>query len=196
MRTIILPLVILAIPAAGLGQPLDPNFDRIGIYYDTAATTQEASPGLYAPIPLYVCFTHVEETSGISGWEAHVTIEPWPAIPPTYTLLGEGALNVSAAPDFVVGLATPLPAAPSIPVLEIVVTPLDETPTHFYLDGADVSSFDGLPGYAAGDDPGALTACGVTLTCWGHVPFSAMMFEHCPLPGDRGSWGGVKSLYR
>jgi hypothetical protein len=195
-------LMVLVLAAGALAQPVDPDPDMVGVYFDTDATVfcNEAPP-LYTPLNAYICFTNITASSGLSGWEAHLTIDPAPAIPPTYTL-SPGALNVSTAPDFVVGLSSPMGWAPAMAVLTITVTPLAATPTNFYLNGATVSSFGGFPGYAAGDDPGDLRSCGLAggpAAPDGPGSLCAQMFVPCPgdvTATEEGTWGNVKAMFR
>ncbi len=194
MRNIILILAITFVAGTCLAQ-MSTGPDVVGIYYDTTAfvNCMDNVP-LYAPIDLYICFTNISTTSGISGWEANVDIQPAPPIPPTFTLMGPGALNVSTAPDFVVGHAGCLPWASSMPVLSITITPLAAIPTSFYLSGADISSFGGFPGYATCADPGDLRACDIHYC--GPAGLTATMFQICGCPSEDATWGGVKNLYR
>lgn len=197
MKKLVVLMGLLILASGAMAQPIDPDPDMVGVYFDTDATVYcNAAPALYTPLNVYLCFTNITATSGISGWEAHVDITPPPAIPVTFTLPA-GALNVSSAPDFVVGLSAPMDWMPAIPVLTMTITPLAALETQFWLSGAEVGSFGGLPGYAAGDDPGDLRSCGYS---GGPTGFCAVMFRDCAdsgvLPSEEETWGSVKSMFR
>jgi hypothetical protein len=190
----LLVLAVALLATSALAQ-IDPDVDMMGIYFDTGATVICGELALYTPTNIYVCITNASSAAGISGWEASVEITPPLGIPPTYTLPA-GALNVSTAPDFVVGLSTPMPWQPSIPVLTITVTALNADPVYFALDGAWVSSFGGFPGYAAGDDPGDLRSCGFSAGGPGVCAIANMGPDCGVIATEDATWGSVKTLYR
>ncbi len=196
MKNSFIALMTVALVGGALAQ-VDPDVDMMGIYFDQHANDVCSDLPLYTPTDLYICITNASSSSGISGWEASVTINPAPAIPPTYSLLGTGALNVSAAPDFIVGLATPIPWSTSISVARITVTMLTADPIFFILDRAATGSFGNFPGYAAGDDPGHLQSCGFSVGAADICAVGNMGEEDCGvLPADDDTWGGVKALFR
>jgi len=127
--------------------------DIIGIYFDQDGTINEADVAL-EPNTIYLCVLNASQGSGISGWECNVS---WTG---GYTILNwdirSNGINVSVAPDFAVGLPSPLPWQPSIVLMEIVVGSFYEGDSEFYLHPNSAPSIPGSMAYAAGSDPGIL----------------------------------------
>lgn len=182
--------------------------DGIGVYSDQAGTINcEGAPTPYTTYTLYLVAKNVSSTaSGISGWECGLIFEPATfTVPPTYTVLN-GGLNVMTAPNFQVGIATPVPYAPAISLASITI---------LYMGGSlkvgigpcTPSSFSNPtgPGYAVGDNPGDLrllypssnTPSGTPDFYW--VNYVNVTGETCPgspVAADESSWGSVKSLFK
>ena len=194
MKKLILPLVILLLSTTAFAQ-IDPDVDMMGIYFDTGANMVCANLPLYVYSSAYVCITNASAPSGVSGFEFHVDISPPPIIPPVYTLPA-GALNVMSPPNFVVGVVSPLPWMPSIPVVEISIMPIDPSPIYFTLSGVIPSSFvGGFPGYAVGNDPADLRSCGYSV---GSPDICAIANgpDCFVVSSEARTWGSVKSIFR
>ncbi len=129
------------------------NGDLLGIFFETSATTNTLTLAPYVPHDAYVILREPSDFSGVAGWEAAInlvgsgTILDWD--------LGAGALNVGEAPDFIVGLATPLPWATNVVLARFgfMVTE-DEATLLFTVEPTSVPS---LAGEMAWVDAASLT---------------------------------------
>lgn len=194
MRKTIIVLMVMAIAGTALAQ-IDPDVNSIGVYFDQDATINCWSVAPYVPISAYLCATNISESSGISGWECNVEVGPLSnVLVLSWSLLGF-AVNARTPPDFAVGLASPLPWAPSIVLLDIQMLALGPLPIYFTLHPVYPSSFNPpSPGYAAGNDPGNLIPLGYSV---GSEDVCAILNGDCYAIGNEEmSWGGVKALYR
>lgn len=194
MKNLILALVVLFLATTASAQ-LDPDTDMMGIYFDSAATSVCEDLPLFVPSSLYVCLTNASSSSGISGFEFMVTISPPPAIPPTYTL-PSGSINVVTPPNFICGLAAPIPWSPSIVMLTIGIIPLDPLPIYFTLGPSVPSDFGPLVGYAVGNDPGILKSCGYSVSGAGICAIANLGPSCGVVASEELTWGNVKSMFR
>ncbi len=113
----------------------------------------------FEQITAYLLVINPSDSSGISGWEANVTVDG-AVVAGAWTL--SAGLDVDpSAEGFQVGIGTgglALPAAPAV-VLATYTAFVQSASgqVHFYLDGVPGStSFNGVPGYAGGSDAGDL----------------------------------------
>jgi hypothetical protein len=195
VKKYIVILALLSLSTAAFAQ-IDPDPDMMGIYFDTGATTVCAGFQPYTWNDAFVCLTNASSAAGISGFEFSVDINPPLAMSPLYILPG-GTLNVVMAPNFICGLASPLPWSPSMVLLTIQFFPFDPLPIYFTL-GPSVPSdfFPPYPGYADGADPGLIKSCGYSAG----GPVVCAIANGGPdcgvVPTDKYSWGSVKSLFR
>ena len=163
MKKLILLLGVASLWASNiaLADPVDPYPDGIGIYFDTDAT-QYCTDWSGGMIQAYVVLTSITEPSGVSGFECRLEID----VPAGSYLFGytlpPGSINVDSAPSFMVGMSTPLPWQPAIVVVTITMLETAGDPWTFEVHPYDDPSIEGVPVYAAGDNPSRLTALRVS----------------------------------
>ncbi len=193
---VLIGLVSLVFSSGAMAQ-IDPDDDMLGIYFDVNATIFCADAPVGAPSPAYLCLTNPtyvgQDGEAVSGWECNVEVTEGVFI--LAWLLTEGAVNVSLPPDFIVGLATPLPWSPVIVLMELTVGVFAPGAINFTLHPSDTPSFDPpSPGYAAGDDPGLLIPLGYSA---GGEVVCAVINGDCNVTADEdATWGSVKSMYK
>ncbi len=209
----VLPTTLALVALAVLAQatPIDPNPDRIGVYFDLEGISTTAAPSPYTPLCAYLLATNPSRPAGISGWEATVLINPT-SFPAGITFdLGPECLPVLDPPYFQVGWAVSKADNPIL-LLTIIVW-YWVGPITFGVGPCIPSSFGGLTaGYADGADPAIL----VPLTVSGDVPWTlpaypgrnspfivpqnsfvcACVNDACAVATEPSSWGSVKALYR
>lgn len=107
-------LVLLAAPQAALAV-LDPNFDSLGVYFDSAGNTNCATAAPFAPFDVYLLVAN--PTTPIDGFECTVTLTG----APHYILgqdLGAGAVDSDPSPGgFAVTASQPYPVSSGCVVL-------------------------------------------------------------------------------
>ncbi len=181
---------------------MDPDPDTIGIYFDEGATIHCIDAPVGELVTAYLCITHATALAGISGWEA--TIEVTEGVFLLEWSLRGDAINVLTPPEFVVGLATCLPWAPSIVLLEFAVGVFRSEPIALRVAPAIGPPLPPLPcplplyeacggtgdyvvlGYAGGWNP---------VFCQPKV--CAEINGDCNvLAGPEPSWGRIKAMYR
>jgi hypothetical protein len=195
-RTIPFTLAILLMAGNVLAQ-LDPVPDGIGIYFDMDALQVCATAGTGTIVPIYVTTTRL--SSRIMGWEAHVVLpDPLPAGHSilAWTILPDG-LNISAPPDFIVGLSTPVSPQPSYEVLRFDLA-ISGMPAciPFSLRPSDRATHPGHMVYTNGFDS------------WWYLHYSAggdysapCAMLNCPdcddtvVETEPSTWGAIKALY-
>jgi hypothetical protein len=186
-------LASLVIGGQALAQ-IDQGLDGLGMYFDTGANDY-CMDYMGGPVSVYLILTNASEPTGISGWECHVTY----AVPAgnfeTGWVLPTGSLNVSTAPDFVVGLAAPMPFAPTILLATYGVLAFVPDAMMFYVGPADTPSIPGTPVYAAGDNPGSLIPMS-PVSGSADLPV-AQLNGGCGVIGtEDATFGSVKAMYR
>jgi hypothetical protein len=181
------------------GQPLaqiDPDSDGFGMYFDLDAT-DNCVPWPAGPVYVYLILTNASEPTGISGWECHVTYTVPAGCFEVGWTLPAGSLNVSTAPDFVVGLAAPVPNAPTIQLATLCILVFCVPSIYFYVGPADTPSIPGFAAYAAGENSDRLIpmypssgnsnwpVAGMNIDC-----------EFPPFSTEDETFGGIKAMYR
>ena len=134
--------------------------DVIGIYFDLGATVCERTTAApFQSVTAFLIITNPSDLSGVSGWEATVSVLGG-AVAPSWILAA--GLDVDPSADgFQVGIGVnpqALPAGPTVllatwtgfvmaptDMISFVITPIPGSP-----------SFPDSPGYASGDDAGVL----------------------------------------
>ena len=193
---VLIGLVSLVFSSGAMAQ-IDPDDDMLGIYFDVNATIFCTEALVGAPFPAYLCLTNPTyvgaDGEAVSGWECNVEVTPGVFI--LAWNLTAGAVNVSLPPDFIVGLATPLPWSPVIVLMDMQVGVFVPGVIEFTLHPAEVSSFDPpSPGYAAGDNPGLLIPLGYS--AGGEFVCAVINGECPPLGIEESTWGGIKAIYK
>ncbi len=134
--------------------------DILGIYNNSEGTGESYLDIAAGSATVYLVLTDVSRPDGVSGWECHLTGD-WGSNPNIFfageTLHGQ-ALNVSAFPDYAVGLGTSLPPDPNgnIWLASWNFIFLAQEEMYLYLGPSDRPSIPDHMVYAAGDNPGIL----------------------------------------
>ena len=123
--------------------------DEVGIsfsadYYDPEGYTQ------IAPIRAYVVMSSTSTGNGVYAWELKISHEPQLIMLGAY-LQGQ-AINFMTPPEFLVGLASPLPEAALIVLAEIDFLPLDLNPHWLSLGPVSIPSIPGQMAWAYNDN--------------------------------------------
>ncbi len=183
-------LAIMLSSSLALAQ-VDPEFDSIGIYFDTEASIHRITL-LEGQHHAYLAITRPTDITGISGWECRISTEG-PVFVLEYGILGQ-AINAATPPNFAVGLAEPFPFADSIIVMDmtILLTGLEEI--HFYIHPSYQPSLEGVPAYASGGNPENLWP--LQQSTGGEDYPVAVINGDTPVADEDATWGGVKALYR
>lgn len=93
--------------------------DEIGIYFDESASSNCLTDNLFAPVSAYLTILEPTAVGGVSGWKG--TLEFDPALCVSAAQYYGNCINVGQFPDFVVGLAAPLPATTVVVVARLSV---------------------------------------------------------------------------
>ncbi|MFH1842268.1 MAG: hypothetical protein ABIF77_03605 [bacterium] len=179
---------------------ISPDPDRIGMYFDTGGI-QTCADFYGGPVTLYLTITYPTIAAGVSGWECHVDYTiPSGCFEQGWTLMGS-AINVSTAPDFVVGLGFPIPYSSALVVATYSLLVFCPDCIVWDVRAADVSTIPGMPAYAAGDDPGNIVPlfplCEELVEAALNCPEYCGIYDVCgPVPNAPSTWGGLKALYR
>jgi hypothetical protein len=158
-RSQLIPLA-LALAICALAAGAAPASDIVGIFNNDEGTGDPYLDISSGTATVYLVLTDVSGPGGVSGWECHLNGD-WDSNSNVffggYDLYGQ-ALNVSAFPDFAVGLGTPLPPDPNGNVClgSFSFIFLAQEEIYLYLGPSDRPSIAGQMVYAAGDDPGLL----------------------------------------
>jgi hypothetical protein len=195
MKKILVTLAIVCLAGTAMAQ-VDPDPDGIGMYFDLDAT-QYCLDYTGGPVSVYLVLTNASEPTGISGWECHVTYTVPAGDFETGWVLPAGSLNVSTAPDFVVGLAAPAPWAPAILLGTYGILVFATGSMEWYVGPADTPSIPGVPVYAAGDNPGNL----IPLQMVSGSPDLPVAQLNIGCPGDvigtqQETFGSVKAMFK
>jgi len=154
MKKLLVTLAIVCLAGSAIAQ-VDPDPDGLGMYFDLEGVDY-CLDYMGGQAFVYLLLTNCSQPSGISGWEAHVTYVVPSGDFETGWTLPAGSLNVSAAPDFVVGLGTPMPYAPALLLATYGILVFAPDQMDFFVGPCNTPSLPGVPAYAAGDDPGLL----------------------------------------
>lgn len=155
----------------------------------------------------YVVLMNSTQAAGVSGFEFQLCNEDGsPLAPPVGSsifLTGytypPGSINAATEPGFAVGLASPLPWAPCITLIQINMLIFSPDPWCFGLSPMVPASIPGHMAYADGANPGLLLPM---YPCTGMEADSCFMAcmntGSCPPPvaAEQQTWGQVKGMYR
>ena len=157
------------------------------------------------PVTAYVVLMNSSWWSGVSGFEFQLVNANGSGFypPPSDFIVGYnlpvGGINVSAPPEFIVGLGMPLPPDPCTVLVSIDILVFDPSSWCFGVKPVSVPSIPGQMAYVPGHDPSLLTQMN---PCTGINPadygMACLNSPDCPPPvaTDKTSWDGLKSLYR
>ncbi len=168
--------------------------DGLGMFFDTGAS-EYCLNSTGGQVMVYLMLTNCSQPSGISGWECHVTYTVPAGDFETGWVLPTGSLNVSSAPDFVVGLGTPLPYAPALLLATYGVLALVPSPMEFYVGPCNTPSIPGTAVYAAGDNPGLLLPMS-PVSGSAELPVAQLNGDCTVIGTEDATFGQVKNLYR
>jgi len=199
--------VLLCIALAGpvLADPVDPDPDGIGIYFEPGAGNGSwcATAPEGSLVTAYLCLTRASDISGFTAWEAAVETSA-PGALVGFNILG-GGINTATAPEMVVTLDTPLPFQLSTILAEITVDVVWEWSVGLrVLPAASPQGPVNLPGYATVDDPVNFQPLQYSWG-WNQATESpnwcaTINDDNClsqpGVPTEERSWESVKSLYR
>ena len=192
-----LAAVMMVIGANAMAQ-VDPDVNSIGVYFDTGATVHclppVVAPGSHGPGFIYLIITNPSAGGGVFGWECSIEVCP------TMFVLNWGyvgqAINACTEPDFLVGLATALPWAPAVVLLDMTIFLTAMDCCWIYIHPSATPSIPGYPAYVDGGDVGNIISLGQSTG--GDLDPVAGINCICPPPigSQDQTWGTVKALYR
>ncbi|MFH1843141.1 MAG: hypothetical protein ABIF77_08015 [bacterium] len=191
MKKLLVTLAIVCLAGTASAQiDLDP--DGVGMYFDTAGTSY-CHDFMGGPVSVYLVLTNQSVITGVGGFECHVdyvvpagNFEQGWTLPPT-------AINVSTAPDFIVGFGTALPHSNAILMATYGVLVFGMECMSFNVRASDSGNLI----YADGINPGLLIPMQVSSD---GSPYGAGL--NCPgcldvvIDTDEQTWGQMKNLYR
>jgi hypothetical protein len=195
MRSLLTVLAILCLAgSAGARSPVGCGSDCIGICFDEYGDAPCLNT-LASPLTVYLLITDPTVTSGVAGWECHVErLEAGGTFELGWTLRGD-AINISAAPDFAVGLGTPLLSGPAIVLASLDLLVVSDECTMYTVRAADDPSIPDVPVYAAGHDPGLLVPLNVGAARLAGEPLALNCYP-CQVAAEPTAWGWLKAMYR
>lgn len=199
MRKLLLAMVVLsALTGVAHAQPVDPDDDGIGIYFDPCACNNciTMDVGMHRG---FLVITHPTSPAGVRGWEAKVWAEG-PIEITSVTMMGS-YVNVGTPPEYMVGTAEPLINPFTYPA--VVVAAVDffldstTTPAQFFIDGIFFHSLpEKVPAYLDGSDINIIKE--LRQSTGGPTIPVALINGTCDdvVAVDVETWGGVKALFR
>ena len=194
MKKLLVTLAIVCLAGTAFAQ-VDPDPNGIGVFFDTEGTVY-CHEFIGGAVTAYVIITNPSQDAGIGGYEFHVTAALPAGNYDTGWTLPAGALNVSAAPDFVVGMGSPLPYAPAVVVAQWGLLMFAAGCMEFYVGPADTPSMPGVPLYADGLNPGLLVPLQVSSGS-AELPVAQLNCGECIVIGaEDATFGSVKAMYK
>lgn len=192
--TLLCAFLILAAPWSVLAdEPVDPDPNSLGIYFDTDGTQMETWADPFEPLDLYVVLTR-PTFDILHGIEFGITVDG-AVVGNAVDVNGSGTMWPPDWENCIFGWSSPLPVGQATWLLRVSLIYTDTTSGQvtFRLHGSSPAS---LPG----DLPVALLADGVlqqltTPVAPGEV--CAQINGEDPIIGtENADWGAIKSLYR
>ncbi|MFH1845696.1 MAG: hypothetical protein ABIF77_21125 [bacterium] len=187
-----LSIVTMLLLAGSASAQLDPDLDGVNTYFDTAGTSVclDFTGG---PVSVYLVLTNQSVITGVGGFECHVDYAvPAGNFEQSWTL-PLTAINVSTAPDFIVGFGNALPHGNAIVLATYGVLVFGAECMTFNVRASDSGNLI----YADGINPGLLIPMQVSSD---GSPYGAGL--NCPgcvdiiIDTDNQTWGQMKTLYR
>ena len=199
----IMACALLTLAGAALGDPIDPDPNGIGIFFDEGGEVWCADALEGSQLTAYLCLTRATDQSGFTAWEGRIEASA-PNVLVDFTLRGD-ATNSASDPEFVVSLGTPLPYQISTVLLEMTVEATWEWAIGLRVwPASSPRGAANLPAYETTGNPGVFTVLQYTLG-WDldtEVPnWCAGINDDTCLGGpqvatEAQTWGTVKALYR
>jgi len=212
LAMVLMMLVVVFVCESTAAQPVDPDPDGMGVYFDTEGMTWCLDVDDWVPmigagptIPAYLLVTRPSTSlPNIHGWEAHVEIVTNSFTPPTGWTLTPGAVNTGKEGDYVVDVS----GTASIPIMgdAVMLATIEIAWLGFEGHASAIISLRGVegsqlhpggPGYHS-DDATAPVPCQCYFGSWGPV---AWVNGDCNpvwpyrVVDESLTWGEVKSLY-
>ena len=191
---------LLVIGAAStVSAVVDPNPNRMSIYFDLEADVYEYTTAPYVTVPVYILLTN-PSFAFLYGYEVGVDVEGNYMLAGT-DLNGDGPITVGCliiGDGCVVGLAGPLATSDATLIVTLRIFLMDSDPIRFTLHGT-IPSTVGNPGV-----PAVLLDGDVILptypSVWDEVngePGVCAAINGTVLSADEATtWDGIKSIYR
>lgn len=199
----ILACVLLTLSGAALGDPVDPDPNGIGVFFDEGGEVLCVDTAVGNQLTAYLCLTRAADQTGFTAWEGRLEASA-PNVLVDFTLRGD-ATNAATEPEFVVSLGTPLPYQLSTVLLEMTVEASWEWAISLRVwPASSPRGIANLPAYETAGNPGVFTALQYPLGWdedtevpnWG----AGINNDNCPggpLVATEGqTWGTLKALYR
>ncbi len=194
MRCILLLSLLLVVAVPALADPIDPDTDVLGFYFDEEATQVCTEMSPFGQTTLYVTLTHPSRDViyGVefgADWEGPLLV--------LAVSLECGGMIILPPPldNFIVGWGSvcPLGEVSILARASLLYTGTAGEPVAFRLHGSSPSSLPGdLPVYLAAD--GELVQCRTPVA---NGEICAMINGDCGVVATESRrWGAVKSLYR
>jgi hypothetical protein len=176
-------------PATG---QLDLSPDGVGLYFDPEGSDNCLTVASGTVFSGYLLVTRPSDPDGIHGWELTLVVPPGLFL--LQTIYSGQALNITSPPEYIVGLADPLPAADVIRLAEVQFLVIMIEPYDLFLQPVSRPTVPGQMIYASGGDEGVFV--GLQPSSGAHDRPVAAINGDCPVPARPASWGRVKALYR
>ncbi|MCB1182774.1 hypothetical protein KDM41_05025 [bacterium] len=177
-----IPVVLVALGLAVLaGAPAARAADEIGIYFDPAYEENFAvAETAFTTVTGHLVIRRDDGAGGVLAWECRVALDG-PGVFTGWQLEGQ-AINARSAPEFAVGLASPLPptAAVRVASFDLLVTEVP-VPVDLSLVPIHTASLPDAMAFISGDDPETLRP----LTTVTGEPWVAAV------NGNTGTWCGT-----
>ena len=194
-------MIMLGMGTAALADPVDPDPNGIGIFFDEGAIDESwcATGAVGSQLTAYLCLTRATDTSGFTNWEGRIESSV-PVSLVGFAIRGDGT-NSAVEPEFVVSYGTPLPYQLSTVLLEITVDVVWEWSIALRVwPATSPSGGEEVPAYATVSSAGAYETLGYSFG-WDPVTkipawCASINDSHCliapSVPAEGASWGGIK----
>lgn len=193
-------LLLVSLMATSAFAQIDPDTDMLGVYFDTGAMENCTAAAPNVPFFAYVTITNpsAAEVHGLEcGYAVSVPAGMEGLIFRLANNLPSGAVDLGNSTDillgdYVVGLASPLPASSAVQFVTWQFMLLSPMTVDIFLGPSNIESIpDGLPAYEIG---GAIQSLGLSTGGPG-IPVASINGD-CPVAIEEASFGSVKSLFR
>lgn len=190
MRAIGKLLALAAGATLVLGSGTGNALDEVGIFFDQVAEQNCIEAEVYSTLDAYLIILEPSASGGVGGWACYIDSENAMILGVEYS--GGGAINVATVPEFVVGLASPLPAGPTVELAKVSVMVSGNEPVGFFLLPSTMASDLDQPIYADGSDPDILLPLSPR-TIGTESLVAGINRPNC-IP-ESATWGRVKLIY-
>lgn len=195
MKKKLLFVLLILLVHASTYAVVDPEPNRMSIYFDTNADTWTVWTTQFSIVPFHIILTN-PDFAALYGYEFGFDVDGNATIM-SVTLYGDGIIDVGGNPtNHIIGLSGPMPTAPATVLATVQVFLLDPLPTYLTLEAAQPSSvYTNTPAVLLANDeilpirPSAWdTSAGAPLVC--------AMINDGEFAVDEATWDQVKALYR